>query len=164
MFERIDKLNNKTGSAADGAGYRRSEIEIKKEIGRRFRVFRKAIGKKQFHLAQELKVSQSAINFIESGTSFPKIDYIHYLHGYYRLNIDWLLGGDVPMFLPVKEEGKGAASMLPCHVPYHDPVYARYVELMELMQVPVVERSILEEAARIKSNFKDRQKIKRGVK
>ncbi len=164
MFGRIDKLNNQTGSAADRVGYAGSETEIKKEIGRRFRVFRKAIGKKQVQLARELKVSISAVYFIESGTSFPKINYIHYLHGYYRLNIDWLLGGDVPMFLPVKGEGKGSASMLPCHVPYHDPVYERYVELMESMQVPVVEQVILEEAARIKRNFKDKEKTLRGAK
>ena len=140
------------------------EIEIKKEIGRRFRVFRKAIGKNQFQLAQELEISTSAIKFIESGTSFPKINYIHYLHGYYRLNIDWLLGGDVPMFLPVVKEGKEAASFLPCHITYHDPVYERYVELMELMQVPVVEQVILEEAARIKRNFRNKEKILRGAK
>jgi len=164
MFGRIDKLNKITGSAADRVGYPGCEKEIKKEIGQRFRVFRKAIGKNQIHLAQELKVSISAINFIESGTSFPKINYIHYLHGYYRLNIDWLLGGDVPMFLPVVKEGKEAASFLPCHITYHDPVYERYVELMELMQVPVVEQVILEEAARIKRNFRNKEKILRGAK
>ncbi|MGD2090248.1 MAG: helix-turn-helix transcriptional regulator [Candidatus Aminicenantes bacterium] len=130
------------------------ELEIKKEIGQRFRVFRQAIGKKQIQLARELKVSPSAITFIEQGTCFPKFNYINYLHGYYRLNIDWLLGSDVPMFLPVAREGKACASFLSCHIPYHDPVYGMYVELMELMEVPGVERSILKEAARIKRLFK----------
>lgn len=116
------------------------EIEIKKQIGKRFRVFRKAISKKQFQLARELKVSPSAISYIEKGKSFPNINYINYLHRRYRLNIDWLLGGDVQMFLPGIREGKECASLLPCHVPYHDPVYGMYVELMELMEVPVVER------------------------
>jgi transcriptional regulator with XRE-family HTH domain len=140
------------------------KIEIKKEIGRRFRVFRKAIGKKQIQLAQELKVSPSAITFIESGTSFPGINYINYLHGYYRLNVDWLLGRDVPMFLPKAREGKECVTFLPCHIPYHDPVYGMYVELIELMEVPAVERAILEEAARIKSVFENKQEIIRGAK
>jgi transcriptional regulator with XRE-family HTH domain len=140
------------------------KLEIKKEIGQRFRVFRQAIGKKQIQLARELKVSPSAISFIEMGTSFPKINYINYLHRYYRLNIDWLLGREVPMFLPVAREEKDCASFLPCHIPYRDPVYGMYVELMELMQVPGVGRAILEEAARIKRTFKNKQETSRRVK
>ena len=159
MFGRIVKLKNKTGSAAAGAGYSVNEPGLKKEIGIRFRLFRQAIGKKQIQLARELRVSQSVISFIEMGSTFPKIDYIHYLYGYYRLNIDWLLGGAEPMFLPVKGEGIESNSFLPCHIPYQDPVYDKYVELMESMQVPVVEKTILEEAARIKRYFKDRQKV-----
>lgn len=139
------------------------EIGLKKEIGQRFRVFRQAIGKKQIQLARELKVSPSAITFIERGTCFPKLNYINYLHGYYRLNIDWLLGRKVPMFLPVVREGKECASFLPCHIPYHDPVYGMYVELMELMEVPGVERAILEESARIKRAFKNKPEILRGA-
>jgi transcriptional regulator with XRE-family HTH domain len=141
-----------------------NKIDIKKEIGQRFRVFRKAIGKKQIQLARELKVSPSVITFIERGNCFPKLNYINYLHRYYRLNIDWLLGSDVPMFLPVVREGKDCASFLPCHIPYHDPVDGMFVELMELMAVPGVERAILEEAGRIKRTFKNKQETLRGVK
>jgi len=154
----------KASRAEAGARYSMYEIGLKKQIGQRFRVFRQAIGKKQIQLARELKVSPSAITFIETGTSFPKLNYINYLHRYYRLNIDWLLGGDVPMFLPVEREGKECASFLPCHIPYRDPVYGKYVELMELMEVPGVGRAILEEAARIKRTFKNKQETSRRVK
>jgi len=137
------------------------ELDIKKEIGRRFRVFRKAIGKKQIQLAREIGVSPSAISFIERGTSFPKINYIDFLHRNYRLNIDWLLGGEVPMFSVVKGEGKKCDSFLSCHVACHDPLYVMYMELMELMQVSVVEREILGELSQIKSTFKNKLKTLR---
>ena len=162
MLGRIDKLKKRTSSATAEAKYSMQEKEFKKEISRRFRVFRIAIGKKQIELAHELKVSPSAISFIEMGTSFPKINYIHYLHGYYRLNIHWLLGGEEPMFLPLKEEEKGTGSLLPCHITYHDPVYGKYLEMMDLMKSPMVEQSILEEAARLKRVFKNKPKTVKG--
>ena len=137
------------------------EVGVKKEIGQRFRVFRRAIGKKQIQLAREIGVSPSAISFNEKGTSFPKINYIDFLHRNYRLNIDWLLGGKVPMFSLVKGEGKKCDSFLSCHVAYHDPLYGMYFELMELMQVSVVEREILEKVLQIKSTFKNKLKTKR---
>ena len=140
------------------------ELDIKKEIGQRFRVFRKAIGKKQIQLAREIGVSPSAISFIERGTSFPKINYIDFLHRNYRLNIDWLLGGDVPMFSVLKEEGNECASFLPCHVAYHDPLYVMYVELMELMRVPVVEQEILEKVLQVKRTFKNKEEVMKGEK
>ena len=156
MFGRNDIENFKNRNRGGKDKVCMQEIEIKEDVSKRFRAFRNAIGKKQIELAHELRVSPSAISFIEIGTSFPKLNYLYYLHGYYRLNIHWLLGGDEPMFLPLKDEEKGTGSLLPCHISYHDPVYGKYIEMIELMQVPMVEQSILEEAARLKKAIKSK--------
>ncbi|UCH97857.1 MAG: helix-turn-helix transcriptional regulator [Candidatus Aminicenantes bacterium] len=156
MFNKIVNVyfeRRQRGDRGGGPG-----IEIKKQIGKRFAVFRKAIGKTRVQLARELKVKPATITNIEMGKSYPHIHYINYLHRHYRLNSNWLLGGNVPMFLQGIREGKKGGAFLPCHVTYHDPRYSVYVKLVRLMKEPAVERSILNEAARVKLNLKNKLK------
>jgi transcriptional regulator with XRE-family HTH domain len=130
------------------------KISIKIEIGRRFKRFREAIGKTQAQLARELNVYQSTITNIEVGKTFPGIRYLDYLQKNYRLNISWIISSKGEMF-GREETFPPAVSLLDCHIPVIDPRYKRYVELIYLMQVPVIEQVILAKLTEIKVIAKD---------
>ncbi|NIM13430.1 MAG: helix-turn-helix domain-containing protein [Candidatus Aminicenantes bacterium] len=129
-------------------------ISIKTEIGRRFKRFREAIGKTQAQLARELNVYQSTITNIEVGKTFPGIRYLDYLEKNYRLNISWLISSKGEMY-EREETFPPAVSLLDCHIPIKDPRYEKYVELIYLMQVPVIEQVILAKLTEIKVIAKD---------
>jgi transcriptional regulator with XRE-family HTH domain len=108
----------------------KDNILVKKEVGFRFMLFRKAIQKTVRKLASELNASESAITDIENGTAYPGIAYLHYLYVKYGLNINWLLTKTGHMFVK-KSRSKTK-----------DPMYEKYAELIELMRVPAVEQAI----------------------
>ncbi|UCH96259.1 MAG: helix-turn-helix transcriptional regulator [Candidatus Aminicenantes bacterium] len=123
---------------------------IKKEIGRRFKRFREAIGKTQTQLAKELNVYQSTITNIEVGKTFPGIKYLHYFHHTYGLNTNWLLSNKGEIFVSEEARTSSAASLLECHVPKNNPLYEKYAELIALMKVPMVEQIILAKLVELK--------------
>ncbi|UCH92699.1 MAG: helix-turn-helix transcriptional regulator [Candidatus Aminicenantes bacterium] len=125
---------------------------LKKEIGRRFKEFRKAIGKKQVELAKELHVYQSTITNIEVGKTFPRAHYLYHWQNQYNLNINWIVTGTGDMFSPVQEKKLifPYLSLLYCHIRERDPKYEQYVELMSLMVIPFVEQIILAKLEEIK--------------
>lgn len=108
-----------------------NDITTKKELGFRFLMFRKAIHKTEMELALELKIPEKKINDIETGVIFPEIKLLHYLYKTYDLNIHWLLTQDGHMFMEKKRQPGKA-----------DPLYERYAELIDLMEVPAVEEAI----------------------
>lgn len=126
------------------------ETPTKNEVGSRFKRFREAIGKTQTQLAEELQVYQSTITNIEVGKTFPNIKYLHYFHEKYRLNSNWLLNGRGDIFMSQEEMTPGAVSLLGCHVRRSDTIFQQYVELIELMRVPVIQQVILAKLAEIK--------------
>lgn len=143
---------------------------IKKDIGRRFKWFREAIGKTQTQLAEELYVYQSTITNMEIGKTFPSIKYLHYFYHTYGLNTNWLLSNIGDMFVREEEHTSLAVSLLECHVPKEDARYAKYAELIDLMQVSEVEQIILaklvelkvfarEEINQFRENRKEKEKI-----
>lgn len=123
---------------------------IKKEIGKRFKQFREAIGKTQAQLAEELNVYQSTVTNIEVGKTFPGVKYIHYFYETYHLNSNWLLNSSGDIFLTTEDTKSNAVSRLGCHIPKGDPKFERYLELLELMQVPVIEQLILAKLLELK--------------
>ncbi len=123
--------------------------KIKKKIGERFRQFREAIYKTQTQLAQELNVYQSTITNIEVGKTFPNIKYLHHFHKTYLLNINWLLSGEGDIFEDA-EKKKSSGSLLNCHLSKRDYMYDKYVELLRLMQIPVVEQVVLAKLVELK--------------
>lgn len=126
-------------------------LPLKKEIGKRFKRFRAEIKKTQADLAEELGVYQSTITNIEVGKTFPGIKYLHYFQDKYRLNANWLLSNMGEMFVADEENSaKPAASVLGCHVQEEDPRFNRYLELVDLMQVPVIEQIILAKLTELK--------------
>ncbi|MCP5104226.1 MAG: helix-turn-helix domain-containing protein, partial [bacterium] len=54
----------------------KSDKSKRKELGLRFLLFRKAIGKTVSQLASGMNVSRSEIKSIENGISFPNIKYL----------------------------------------------------------------------------------------
>lgn len=102
-----------------------NDTESKEKVGDRFHRFRIKLGKAQHELGAELNVSQSTIANIERGKSFPNINYLHYFYHTYRLDINWLLTSDGEMFLK-DDQGKES-----------------YIDLVNMMEVPLVEKMIL---------------------
>lgn len=130
--------------------------KLKKEVGDRFKAFRLDQKKAQHVLATELEVHQSTITNIEHGTTFPKINYLHYFYEKYGLNVNWLITGDGEMYMEGFKKGPGAAAALMYpHVEYGDPGYDQYAELINLMQIPVVEQLILARLSEVKMLFMD---------
>lgn len=143
---------------------------IKKEIGRRLKWFREAIGKTQTQLAEELHVYQSTITNMEVGKTFPSIKYLHYFHHTYGLNTNWLLSNKGDVFVSEEEHTSLAASLLECHVPKDDARFEKYAELLDLMQVSEVEQIILAKLVELKvfareeiNQFRDRRKEKEKI-
>ena len=127
------------------------EAALKKEIGLRFKQFRKSIKKSQSELANELKVPPAKISSIETGKCFPGFDIQNYLHCQYHLNINWLLIGKGEIFIPPDKDAKN--SELPIqfnHIDKNDPRYEKYVELRDLLSIPVIEKVIFAKLAEIK--------------
>jgi hypothetical protein len=115
----------------------KKEKETKEEIGSRSRQFWESIGKAQHELAVELKIPQFTIANIEHGKAFPNINYLHYFYNHYQLNINWLLIGRGEMF------SKGRT------------MNEKYLELINLMQVPVIEQVISAKLIEMKALLKD---------
>ncbi len=112
-----------------------TEERVKREMGLRFYLFRKAIKKSREVLAQELNTSLSNICDIESGQAYPGILLLYALFSLYSLNLNWLT------------LGKGL--MFNCKSPYKES----YAGLFDSMKVPCVERMILEELTKAKKKF-----------
>ena len=109
----------------------------KRDIGSRFRLFRESIDKAQHEIATELNISQSTIANIERGKAFPNINYLHYFYTGYYLNVNWLLTGQGKMLY------KG------------DPINEKYLELMNLMQISMIEQVIFAKLVELKVLLKD---------
>ncbi|MGE5341194.1 MAG: helix-turn-helix domain-containing protein [Candidatus Omnitrophota bacterium] len=123
---------------------------IKKEIGRRFRIFRETLSKTQSQLADELDIYQSTITNIEIGKTFPGIKYLHYFHENYNLNNNWLLNGTGEVFQPLENKKPHIKSKLDCHIAEDDPRYQHYSLLIEMMQIPVIEQVVLAKLMELK--------------
>lgn len=132
----------------------KTDNELKKEIGKRFRKFRDDISKAQHHLASELSIYQSTITNIERGKTFPNIRYLQHFHEKYKLNLNWLLSNEGEMLILHYRTNPNASSVMDCHIRYEDPKYHQYAELMNYMQVPAVEQVILAKLTEVKALFK----------
>jgi len=135
---------------------RKAENEVlKKEIGDRFKQFRKAIKKTQRLLAHELGIYQSTVHNFEKGETFPSIGYLHYFYEEYGLNVHWLLTGESFMFVPDYSQSPDISYVMESSVKYGDPRYNDYIELLKLMQVPIIERVIMTKLDELKITFKN---------
>lgn len=127
---------------------------LKKQIGKRFKLFRLDKKKSQFVLAAELQVHQSTITNIEKGFTFPKVSYLNYFYEKYGLNLNWLVTGDGETYMEEAED-KGASRIKAPDVEYDSYKYDKYQELNTLMQIPVIEQVIFAKLSECKILFKD---------
>jgi len=123
--------------------------------GFRFLLFRKTIKRDQQQLASELKTNQAEIAAIEKNAIYPKINYLHFLNKKYGLNINWLLcnAGDMfvknpPPDIDSNYAMEPSASLLPGQ-------NEKIAELMQLMQIPSVEKIILAKLEEIKERLRE---------
>ncbi|MCK4762442.1 MAG: helix-turn-helix transcriptional regulator [Candidatus Aminicenantes bacterium] len=130
------------------------------EVGVRFKVFREIIDITQSQLAAELDVPQFEIVEIEEGRVFPNTLFLHYLYEEYGLNINWLMAKVGPMFNEKDPKNLGATYPVRPPVREGDPRFELYKELMELMEIPAIKRSIEAALLEIKTLLK---KESRGV-
>lgn len=115
---------------------KRDYLSIKKQIGERFKKFRETIDKTQVQLAAEFDVYQSTITNIEVGKTFPGIKYLHFLGENYGLNADWIVNNRGEMFAESS--------------PFPTAMIEKYINLLTLMKVPVVEQLILARLEEVK--------------
>jgi transcriptional regulator with XRE-family HTH domain len=131
------------------------ENTIKQEVGKRFRKFREEIKKAQHELAAELDIYQSTITNIERGKTFPNIRYLLHFFDKYNLNINWLLSSQGEMLVTQYHTNPNAVSVMECHIPYNDPKYEKYTDLLNFMQVPEVEQLIFARLTEAKALFRE---------
>ena len=124
------------------------------EVGVRFRLFREIIDRSAAQLAEEFGVRQSEITDIEEGYSFPEIIYLHYLYEEYGLNINWLLGKIGTMFNEKDPKNLGEIYKTKPPVQYGESRFDKYVELLELMEIPAIKESITAALLEIKTLLK----------
>ena len=126
-------------------------VALRKDIGLRFKEFREAIKKSRQKLADELKVCQTTITYIETGKCFPGIPFQNYLYGQYHLNLNWLLTGKGEMIIsPGKDSKHVDLTQLFSHIDEDDPRFERYVELKSLLRIPVIEQVIFAKLEEVK--------------
>lgn len=124
---------------------------LKKEIGRRFKEFRQAIKKSLDELAKESKIREAAVAGIEMGNSFPAVTLQNYLYHQYHMNLNWLLTGQEDMLIsPLEKAKENNTPLLIGHIDESDPRFEKYMELLNLMRVPLIEWIILGRVVEIK--------------
>jgi transcriptional regulator with XRE-family HTH domain len=129
------------------------------DIGVRFLLFRKAIKKTVPQIASELKASSGEITAIEDGTAYPRVNYLHYLHRKYGLNINWLLCNLGDMFIEESPPGLDLDLnyVMTTLSPEDGDLKAKYRELMQLMQIPVIEEAMMAKLKEIKNCLKEEE-------
>ena len=127
---------------------------LKKQIGERFKSFRQDKKKAQNALATELHVHQSTITNIEHGTTFPKVNYLNYFFEKYGLNLNWLINGYGEKYIE-NQDISLASKIMASHPEYEETARNNYLELLKLMQIPVIEQVMFAKLSECKILFKD---------
>ena len=128
----------------------RDFLSIKKQVGQRFKKFRETIDKTQVQLAAEFDVYQSTITNIEVGKTFPSLKYLHLLGENYGLNADWVVNDRGEMFAESP--------------PLSTVMIEKYINLLNLMKVPVVEQLMLARLEEVKVIAREEIKRFQAVK
>ena len=100
----------------------------------------------KFEILDELK-NQGLIRFIPGGKSLLVTE--KGKKTAIELEKKWLNKTN-EQFLKELEDKPWTKSLLPCHINRDDKKYSQYLELMELVQMPEIEKMILEKLAELK--------------
>ncbi|MCP5054090.1 MAG: hypothetical protein GY940_43385 [bacterium] len=121
----------------------KNNYDPESDLGIRFLIFRKAIKKERIHIAYELNIEPSDVDDIENGSITPEINYLHELNRKYGLNINWMLCGEGQMFTGDRPSDLDDNYVAKPPVKTGDPLYGKYTEFIQLMQIPVIEEAIM---------------------
>lgn len=113
------------------------EEQNKKNIGQRFRLFRKSRNMTQKQLADHLSTSQYAVANIERGKYSLRFEHLLSMSDKFKLNPNWLL------------TGQGGMTTAPLEIP------GNCRELAHLMNVPEVEERIFSGVTDLKKIFSE---------
>lgn len=119
-------------------------VSLMRDVGVRFTLFRKAIKKSRIQLEKELEAPEKTIEKIERGGGYPEINYLHYLNRNYGLNINWIFDGQKEMFLEKRPADLDRNYVIGPPVSPKDPKFEIYSEFLRLMQVPAIEKAIMQ--------------------
>jgi transcriptional regulator with XRE-family HTH domain len=111
----------------------------------RLRKIRKTLGCTQDEFARQLKVSKPTVVRYESGGRKPDADFLSILINEFKVNINWLLMGDGEMFL--KEKPSEPTITI-------NPNDEELCQLIDLLQIPQMRRSVMAEFDQLKIIFK----------
>lgn len=76
------------------------EPNLKKRVGERFRLFRESRDMTQKELGGLLALAECSVANIETGKNKPRIEHLLHLRGAFKLNTNWLIGGEGFMNFP----------------------------------------------------------------
>jgi transcriptional regulator with XRE-family HTH domain len=127
------------------------DCKVMGDFGLRFLLFRKALRKTQFQLANEVGAKLSDIRQIENGTEYPEINYLHFLNKKYGLNINWVLCNEGEMFIKELPPGVDTDYVMKLPVKSGDPIPEKYAEFFQLMQIPAIEKAIMAQLEEFKT-------------
>lgn len=113
-----------------------NEKKLKTNMGKRFAEVRKAKGLSQVDYSRHLDVSSGTVANIERGFIYPNMDLLFYLFFKEYVNPYWFFSGKGEMFVVAASPGPG--NDLNKH--FADP---EVKEMMDLLNVPKVKRSLL---------------------
>lgn len=110
----------------------------------RLKLIRKALHMTQDEFSTILQVSKPTISRYETGDRCPDAEFLQILLNQYSVNVNWLLGGEGPMFLDEDSDNRPVSSL---------ENYEEIKELLELLEVPQIRRAILVEAEKSRQLF-----------
>ncbi|MCP4218194.1 MAG: helix-turn-helix transcriptional regulator [bacterium] len=84
--------------------------ELKKEIGRKIRVFRKTLGLTQAQMVTHFDVGRANYSRIEKGEVFPNASILFTLKKKFDISLDWLICDEGQMLPEDSERGRGNSS------------------------------------------------------
>jgi len=125
------------------------------DMGFRFFLFRKAIRKSRMQTANELNARLQEIVDMERGDTEPKIKYLHFLNRRYGLNINWVMFNQGGMFINEPPPDVDKSFVAGPGIKKGDPSYETHFEFLQLMQVPMIEKIILDTLEELKNTLRE---------
>jgi hypothetical protein len=117
--------------------------KYKREIGKRFRVFRQLVLRTRAEFAEEASLPEEYIAQIEWGTVLPGILSVEYFYKEYGLNVTWLVSGEGHIFYKHGPRTPRHAYSIDKKLHYEDPEFDQYLGVVKQLQIPETKLQLL---------------------